>query len=218
MSIELNWLEVGGGAAAFVAYVVVGTVMLNRFRQRRMEREEQEGKHEEEFIQLLEQAMRNDAIAGLDDIHDLYEGHFRQGAVENWQHKHVTALLKRSIVHLSKLPISKIGNAPRANYLRLMKHAAVESDKLFQQAQQLVPFSGVPDPERGLLTDITLLVPKETPGVSEKLRELAASVKGRQDTMSMLAEEKGQSLKWAKWGLFGTVFFSAVSILITVLK
>ena len=217
MSFELTWMG-SGAAAAFVGYVVAGTFALNKVRQRRIEKDVEEEKKEEGFIHILEQSFRNNAVNSLSDVHDIYLGYFHEAKVHGWKHNLVTQLLRRFVVHVSTLSRVQLADEDRSYFLKLIKEAISESEALLEESQQIAPFAGTPDPERGLLTDIALLASAESAGVSSKLRELATVIRGRQETMDGLAEEKGKSLKWAKWGVFGTVFFSALSILITVLR
>jgi hypothetical protein len=83
--------------------------------------------------------------------------------------------------------------------------------------QQCVPFSGTPEAERQLLEDILKLAGEDTSRVRPKLDGLAMEIRIRQDTVERLGWESGRSLKLARWGWFGTVAFSILSVILGIL-
>lgn len=211
MSFEIFTVSV-----ALTAYVAIVTALLNRLRRRKIESRYESERKQKEFVETIKISLSNDAISELDDVHNLYLGHFDEDKINQWTHDEISLFLRKVIVEISKT--AKISKNTRDTQINLLKSLIAESEDKSDKAAQTIPFSRAPNPERGLLTDMLELTEKENEFVRTKLKELSHAITVRQETMSQLSEEKGKSLKWAKWGVFGTVFFSAVSIALTVFK
>lgn len=179
-------------------------------RRRRIERE----RKEKEFVDKLVLAIGNDAIKSINDIKDLYYGFFHGGESPLSEIHRIGLLLSKVKLILSSENITEPNK--RTEFLSIVNHLLSEEQALAKAEKAKAPFSGVPSPERPLLEDLREISgAKENQFIQDKLGELASAIKIRQETVEKLSEEKGQSLKWAKWGLFGTVTFSLLSILIT---
>lgn len=100
----------------------------------------------------------------------------------------------------------------------LIKNFIESSNDRYQKENRKVPFTGASTPERGLLTEVLELTDKSNEFILNKLKDLSNAIVVRQETINDLSDEKGRSLKWAKWGVSGTVIFSAISIALTLFK
>jgi len=162
----------------------------------------------------LEKALQNGALQDLEDVHNFYLGHFHLPKLTSQSHRDVTRglrVLASKIASHGKIP----GNMRREQH-EAIKALIRDSVALQDMEDRKLPFTAAPSPERGLLSDILELSDKTNDLLPNKLQELSNSIIARQETIDALNDEKGKSLKWAKWGVFGTVFFSAVSIGLTV--
>jgi hypothetical protein len=204
MSTELliTGTVIGYAGAAYAAW--------HFLRKRRLERE----RKDLEFVSQVVSALSNKSIKTFDDISDLYMGFFL-GRESDFPNVHrIATLLRRAKLNVSVSKENAAGtNAQSLELINKLLATAKEHEK---EQRAKAPFSGVPSPERSLLEDVREVSgARDNQFIQDKLSELATAIKIRQDTVEKLGEEKGRSLKWAKWGVAGTVFFSLLSIGIT---
>jgi len=213
MSMNLEYITYG---LAFTAYVAVATGFLNRIRQRRAEREVEEKKNNDEFQKSLLSSITNQAIESISDVNNIYMAHFKLHQLSAHGQSEITLHLRQALASISSE--GRISDETRRKRRTLVNQLICESNELYKRENQKVPFTDAPSPERGLLADVLELSDKENDLILSKLTELSNSIVVRQETIDRLSDEKGTSLKWAKWGVFGTVLFSAVSIALTIYK
>jgi hypothetical protein len=77
-----------------------------------------------------------------------------------------------------------------------------------------MPFSGTPEPERGLLEELLGVAAEDKTKVSATLEELAKVIRLRHDSVMRFAYESSHSIKVARWGWYGTL---ALAILAAIL-
>lgn len=196
-------LQIAGIAAA---YIIGGGAAWGFVQKRKLERERKDS----EFVSKLIKALHNGAVDGFGDITDIYMGFFPHMELDGPSAYRIASLLRRA-----KLNISTSYEDQKESLSLINKLLATAREHEDEQKAK-APFSGVPSPERSLLEDIREISgAKNNKFIQDKLSELASAIKIRQETVTQLAEEKGRSLKWAKWGVVGTVFFSLLSIGIT---
>lgn len=197
-------------SGVLAGYAVTAYSIWKYVKWRRLERE----KKEKEFVAHLISALQNDALKKFDDVEDLYIGFFKGKETDTLDAHRLSVLLKQVKLSVSSETIRD--ESLRSNYLTTINDLLEKGKEREQEQRAKAPFSGVPSPERSLLDDVREVSgAKDNPFIQDKLIELASAIKIRQETVEVLGEEKGRSLKWAKWGLFGTVFFSLLSIGIT---
>lgn len=194
------------GVLLLYGAVIWATFAFIRYRKKR--REEKDNK----FVELVIKAINKSSIETIEDIQDYYRAYFDQPNLSIIDHERMAQLLRKASL---KIGTSEgVKNSDNAGqFIRGMLSA---SQSVVQEEEKKVPFSGTPTPERGLLEDVLELTQNERPILRTKLDELAKAIRIRQETVDKLSEEKGESLKWAKRGLWGTVLFSAISIAITI--
>ena len=188
------------------AYAIGGGFLWKLIQKRKLERE----RKDLEFVSHLTTALGKGAVKNFEDISDLYLGFFIKAELDGPSANRIATLLRRA-----KLNISTSG-ALQENSLALINDLLLTAKEHEKEQKAKAPFSGVPSPERSLLEDIREISGAKTNAfIQDKLSELATAIKIRQETVDQLGEEKGRSLKWAKWGFVGTVFFSLLSIILT---
>lgn len=195
---------------ALAAYAVSGLFVYLWVKYKRIESK----RNENEFVNSTIVAIENDAINSIDDIKDLYFGFFGTPGSGLAEIHQLGLLLAKVKLNISS---SKISDPSRRKEFLILVNKILDEEKvLSKEEQDKAPFSGVPSPERSLLEDLREITgAREKQFIQDKLGELATAITIRKETVDKLSEEKGQSLRWAKWGLFGTVFFSLLSIVIT---
>jgi hypothetical protein len=188
------------------AYAILMVVLWQIIQHKKKKRE----KKESEFVSTLVESIRNESINNNLDLNDLYLAFFKDKQVDTPSPHELAQLLRRVKLYFStEKPLDKKSLEYTNELLVVVKEQEIEE-------RAKAPFSGVPSPERSLLDDIREVSGAKTePFIQDKLSELASAIKIRQDTIDKLGEENGRSLKWAKWGVFGTVAFSILSIVIT---
>ena len=213
MSIDI---EVIASGVVLAAYVAGATLAMNRIRHKRAAREIKEKKNNGEFEKTLISSIQNKAIDSINDVNNIYMAQFRLHQLSAHYHSEITFHLRNALSTISseRNLTDQTRNARREIVNKLID----DSNELYKKENQKVPFTDAPSPERGLLTDVLELSDKGNDLILSKLTELSNSIVVRQETISRLSDEKGTSLKWAKWGVFGTVLFSGVSIALTIYK
>lgn len=197
-----------GYALAF--YAALGIAVYFWIKHKRIKR----AKDEQEFVNNIVAAIENDAISNIEDIKDLYFGFFGLSSSGLAEIHQLGLLLAKVKLHISSNKDSDPSR--RKDFLLLLNKVLDEERVLSKEEHDKAPFSGVPSPERSLLEDLREITgAREKQFIQDKLGELATAITIRKETVDKLSQEKGQSLRWAKWGLFGTVFFSLLSIVIT---
>src|SRR4030042_1549501 len=199
--------EVAYVSLIVIAYAGAMVVLLVWLKKRRKERE----KRDTEFVSSLVKAIQNGSIQHLKDVNDLFCAFFKVIRQEYIEADRIGLFLRRT-KHTISVEMLDPGKQ-RSALLDIVNSLITKNEEILANERQRLPFSGVPSHERSLLEDILQLSSSEDKAyVREKLENLASAIKIRQETINQLSEEKGRSLKWAKWGVFGTIVFSLISI------
>jgi|GEM_PF-5879373 len=213
MSTSIEYVTYG---IALIVYVAVITGLLNRVRQRKADREVEEKKNNDEFQRSLLNSITNQAIESVHDVNNIYMAQFKLHQLSAHGQSEITLHLRQALSSISS--DGRIRDETRNKRRTLVNQLIFESNEIYKKENQKVPFTDAPSPERGLLTDVLELSDKGNNLILTKLTELSNSIVVRQETIDRLSDERGTSLKWAKWGVFGTVLFSGVSIALTIYK
>lgn len=196
-----------------LAYIGAMVVMLIWFKKRRQERE----KKDTEFVNTLVEAFYNDAIQSIEDVKDMLCGFYRIKYPDDVDITKVALFLRR-VKHVFSTKTLK-PKCDRNELLAIVNSIIVKSDEALKAEKRRIPFAGVPSEQRSLLEDILVLSAEDEKSyVRDKLEKLASIIRSREDTVNRLSDEKGKSLKWAKWGVAGTVVFSLISIGLAIWK
>lgn len=201
---------------AVFAYIVIITVLVLRWKKKKAARDEREKQNNEAFQDALLRGISNGAVEDLDDVNDIYMANFGLHQLSAHSQAEITLHLRKSLSDNSKR--DQVSDTTRFANKALIKKLIESSNDRYKKENRKVPFTNAPSPERGLLTDVLELTDKSNELILSKLTELSNAIVVRQETINDLSDEKGRSLKWAKWGVAGTVIFSAISIALTLFK
>ncbi|MFO0894509.1 MAG: hypothetical protein U0574_06080 [Phycisphaerales bacterium] len=194
----------------FIAFAVVGALLGGVALWRQQAAQERRRK---EFVAVILRAMTNGALSSLEDLHALARAHFGTRVQGLHALEDISQQLREAMLIIS----SSIGASSRdLGHLPRLRELLTENDIRAKQELIRVPFFGTPSPERQLLEDILELTRSDREHVKAKLSDLATAIRVRQETIERLGAESHQSLKWAKWGLAGTVIFSVISIALVI--
>lgn len=194
----------------FIAYVVSFVLWWRAIQRRRRQKAQQE----EAFITALLLAIENKAVESLAHVVDFHRGHFNTSPFSSADRQQLSALLRRAAVRVATRQTA--ASVALAETIEVLRRVLAANEETLKAEELRVPFSGTPSPERELLEDLLELTRGEKEQVRNKLNEIARAIAIRQDTVHRLGEEGRQSLRYAKLGLFGTLFFSLVSIALTI--
>lgn len=172
-------------------------------------------KKKNEFMSALIKSLESSAIHSLKDVQDLYLAHFGLEDILFVEHDKIGLFLRKIKLHFSTHPTS--GHLTRKDLLEHVNSLLLESESEVKKEKEKAPFMGVPTPERNYLEDILEITkPEDKALYKQRLDDLAASIKVRQETTETLTKEQSDSLNWTKRGLYATIIFSAISIGLTV--
>jgi hypothetical protein len=198
MALIFGFIAGMGSMAVFLAY------------QRRRRRERQAA-----LVVALLNGVQNGTVESLKDAESFYNAFFdrSQPGFRGFEELGL-ALRKVQVAASSQGPTESKPKFDRV--LSTVRGLLDEHDRQMHEYLKELPFAGTPSPERELLQDIAALVGTGHDLLEAKLGELAKAVRIRQETLERLSDEKGRSLVWARWGVIGTVAFSAVSITLAI--
>jgi hypothetical protein len=206
---------VGGSTLLASAAVVLSAVFLSELsRLERMRR-----RRDNPRLDYLTRLLRGVAKRSIKDIGDLYKSYrafFGVAALRASHLEEIADFLRRATVRIPSAPPGR-SDAPSHEDLQVLLELLAANRRALEVEQQCVPFSGTPEAERQLLEDILKLAGEDTSRVRPKLDGLAMEIRIRQDTVERLGWESGRSLKLARWGWFGTVAFSILSVILGIL-
>ena len=178
---------------------------------RRMKR----ARHERDstFVTTLQNGVINGTICTLDDVNVFYAAYFDAPQLSYRDAERLGLFLRKLLLGPS-LPSHVSSTAPLERLVPVVRELIAAHDSAMEDVRKELPFSGTPSPERELLQDISALATGERSRLDSKLTELAKAVRIRQEMIERISDERGRSLRWAKWGAIGTVLFSLVSIIL----
>jgi hypothetical protein len=206
MPSEVYWIApiiAGYGA------VVAGVLLYLRYaRRRRRERDAT-------FGSTLRNGVLNGSIRTMHDVEAFYSAFYDSPQLQI-RDQEVIGLALRRVLMTPSHPGTPDSKEHIDRLLPTVRDLIAEHDKQMQEVRRELPFAGTPSPERELLQDVVALAGGDHALIDSKLGELGKAVRIRQETIDRLSDEKGQSLRWAKWGTIGTVVFSLASILLAI--
>lgn len=159
-------------------------------------------------------AIKNDALNNLKDVEDYYASVFANSLILDDEHyPTLSALLDAKL----QLATADYVITERAAWITKLDELISTLNEKHAEKIRKAPFSGIPDPERGLLEDLYEITNAKTDNfVFSKLEELASTITLRRKESEKYIDEKQESLKLAKRGLWATIVFSIVSILLAI--
>ena len=205
------------GASIFCACVAVTLsavflVVLSHFE--RMRRRQTNSRSA--FLRTLLSGLASKAVQDISDVHNAYRAFLGIGALRASHLQEITEFLRTAELQIASAPPGAPGGWTQEN-IQLLHELLVVNQVALEVELHCVPFSGTPEPERQLLVDmLALAAVDKTRGIA-KLDALAKAVRNRQDTVERLDRESSRSLRLARWGWFGTMGFSILSIILGIL-
>lgn len=199
-------------ASVAVALSAVFLVELSRFERMRRRR----ATLRSAFVKQLLRGLANKAIQDISDVHNSYRAFFGIGALKASHLEEMAEFLRRAMEGIASTPQGP-SDARLHENTRVLSELLGANQRALEVELQCVPFSGTPEPERQLLEDILELTVEDKTKVSAKLDALARTIRIRQDTVERLGRESGRTLRLARWGWFGTMSLSVLSIILGIL-
>ena len=172
---------------------------------------------EEEFTNLLLKAFLNDTISGVADILSFYHAHFSTDRSNVLVYRNIYSLLEKAQLRISSGDFAPPQSNLKERLPELRELMKAIASKL-ETEEKKIPFFGTPASERELLEDILELTDADKEIVNGKLSRLAELIRARQETVTILGEEKGKARRLSFWGLAGTIFFGLLSIVLSIWK
>ena len=202
MSLQGILLFVFVGASMLFALSAIGMsavflVMLSRFEQMRR-RPPSSGP---EFLRKLLRGLSRDAFRQIGAVHQAYRGFFGVGVLRGSHLEEIGAFLEQAIRRIHSAPEGPPAGQAQAT-LALLQELLSANQRALDVERMCVPFSGTPEMERGLLSELLELPPDDRPKLTTKLDALARAIRFRQDALDRLEAESVRSLKVARWGWY----------------
>lgn len=206
---------VGGSTLLASAAVVLSAVFLTELsRLERMRRRRDNPRLD--FLKKLLRGVANRSIKDVSDLYKAYRTFFGIAALRASHLEEIADFVRRAMVRIPLAPHGR-SDAREHENLQVLRELLAANQRALEVELQCVPFSGTPEAERQLLEDILELTGEDKSRVRPKLDALATAIRIRQDTVERLGWECGRSLRLARWGWFGTVAFSIVSVILGIL-
>ena len=197
------------GAVTLSAVFLIALSRFERLRRR-------QATSRSAFSRKLLRKLINTAVLDLDDVHNSYRDFFGIGILRASHLEEIGEFLRSAKLQMDSAPHGASDSRARENTQRVCELLAV-NQRALEVELRCVPFSGTPEPERHLLEDILELTVEDKTSAGAKLDALAKAIRCRQDTVERLGRVSGRSLRLARWGWFGTVGFSILSIILGIL-
>jgi Fe2+ transport system protein B len=179
-------------------------------------RKEEQSKLENELIKDIVKSIKNGTTSNIIDVDDLFFSLWDKNKILLEDREVILKALRKSkrIIALEARSDSKIVK----EYLEHTKKLILEAEKSLEVEAKKAPFTGVEDPERGLLEDIheASLEASKKDYIFNKLNDLASAIKLRNSESEKYIDEQKESLKLSRRGLWATVIFSLISIALAV--
>ncbi len=191
--------------------IIIGIVEYKRQKKHNEERK----KLKESLIADATKVITNGTASSLADIEDLYLSNFEVNRVH--LHGRETILSALRSVKRNISVSAKVNSNYSTPHIELANNLINEAEAALSQEANKAPFTGVEDPERGLLEDIyEASKAKENEYLLSKLKDLASALILRNEESIKYIDKQQESLKLSRRGLWATVGFSIISIVLAV--
>jgi hypothetical protein len=193
-------------AAVAAGLSAVFLVVLSRFERLRRRQPNPRG----EFLRILQHRLRRETIRDITDVHQSYRGFFGVPVLRSSHLEEIAEFLQRAVSRIdSARPGSQDGKLQAK--IQDVRELLAANQRALDVERMCVPFSGTPEPERGILTALLERPLEDKTQVGAKLVELAKAIRFRQDTLERLGQESARSLSLARWGWYGTLALAVLS-------
>ena len=199
-------------ACGAVTLSVVFLIALSRFERLRR----RQATARPAFQRKLQRELANKAALDLGDVHNSYRDFLGISILRASHLEEIGKFLQSAKLQMDSAPHGPSDGRVQENTQRVCELLEA-NQRALEVELQCVPVSGTPEPERHLLEDILALTVEDKTSAGAKLDALAKAIRYRQDTIERLGRVSGRSLRLARWGWFGTVGFSILSIILGIL-
>lgn len=216
MRLEGILLFLFAGASILSACVALAFSVVCLLAVSRIERMRQRGAAARSaFVNELLRGLANKRIRDLNEVHNSYRAFLGTVTLRASHLEELAGFLRSAMLRTASARESSKSGLDDGT--QLLQELLAGNQRVLEVEQHCVPFSGTPEPERQLLEEILELPATDKTTVSAKLDKLARAIRIREDTVERLDREGGRSLRLARWGWFGTVGFSLLSIILAIL-
>jgi len=167
------------------------------------------------FLKKILRGLPRRTFRDLNDVHNAYRALLGIGTLRASHLEDIGRFLQRAKQQMSSAPKGSGDSADEKTLL--LDELIAANQRALEVERQCVPFSGTPEPEQQLLEDLLQLTQGGEKPVHAKLDALARAIRERQDALERLGRESNRSLSLAKWGWYGTLGFSILSIILGIL-
>jgi hypothetical protein len=196
-------------AAALSAVFLAELARFERVRRR-------QARPRSEFLRKLMRGLAKKRIRDIGDVHDSYRAFFGVDVLRGSHLEEVAEFLQGAMLRTVSTPQGLAHGRPQVRTQSLRELLVVNQRALDVELMR-VPFSGTPDPERRILEELLELTVADGSKAPAKLNALAKAIRIRQDAVERLGRERGRSLRWARWGWYGTMAFAILSAILGVM-
>ena len=200
MSLQGIVLFVFVGVSMVFAVVAVGLsavclLMLSRFERMRR----RPPGLRPAFVRKILRGLSRKAFPHIGAVHQAYRAFFGVGVLRSSHLEEIGALLEQA---MRRIPAASEGTPAGQSQatLALLRDLWAANQRALEVERMCVPFSGTPEPERGILAALLELPAEDRAKVPTKLDALARAIRFRQDTLDRLEDETARSLRAARLG------------------
>jgi hypothetical protein len=146
---------------------------------------------------------RLETMRDIGDVHDSYRAFFGVAVMRSSHLEDVSEFLRQGMRRLTAGP-QEWSDSKRHAKIESLQELLAANGRALEVERMCVPFSGTPEPERGVLEEL-LGIPTGDGIVTAKLDILAKAVRHRQDTLERLSQQNARALQLARWGWYAAL-------------
>jgi len=199
-------------AAVAVALSAVFLAELARFERVRR----RQARPRADFLRKLLRGLAKQRIQTIGDVHNSYRSFFGVDVLRGSHLEEVAEFLEGAIRRSVSTPQGVPQEGPHLR-TQSLRELLVVNQRALDVELMCVPFSGTPEPERRILEKLLELTVEDNSKATVTLNALARAIRIRQDTVERMSQESGRSLRWARWGWYGTLAFAILSAVLGIM-
>ena len=168
------------------------------------------------FLKKLLRGVAKKRIRAIGDVHNSYRAFFGIDILKGSHLEEVGEFLEQAMVRTPLVTVESPHGTPGAR-THSLRELFVSNQRTLEAELMCVPFSGTPEPERRILAELLGMTVGEKTEVEVRLKALAKAIRIRHDAGERLAYERGRTLRWARWGWYGTLIFAVLSAVLGIM-
>ncbi len=165
------------------------------------------------FLDKLLDELAGKRIQELGDVHESYRLFFGVGVLRSSHLEEVGGFLAQA-KRRSESAGGRSPDRPLHGKGELLNGLLEANERALEVERLCIPFSGTPEPERGMLAELLRLSAENESRAAATLAGLARVIRFRQDTTERLGQESARSLRLARWGWYATLVLSMLSAIL----